>query len=139
MIGVAFGVLIALIACAGLVVMIVRKLKRPELNGLSPEKVKKLWAEIEQSAKQGNMGKKMALIEADKLLDNVLKAMMIPGDTMGERLKMAAYKYPKIREVWTAHKLRNQLVHETSFELSERDTKRALSDFERALKLVNVL
>lgn len=133
-----FGVLFAVLLLMGLVVSLVRKLQRPELNGLTPDKIKQLWVQIRQSAKQGKLGQKIAVIEADKLLDNVLKSLLIPGETMGERLKMAAYKYPRIKDIWPAHKIRNQLVHETSFEL-QGEAGWVLDDYEQALRLLRVL
>ena len=117
----------------------IRKLMRPELDGLNREQIAATWKEIQKTSDQGLIGAKVAIIEADKLLDHVLKAMLMPGETLGERLKMAAYKYPNIRKIWPAHKLRNQLVHESSSELTVRQAKGALSDYEAALKMLNVL
>lgn len=116
-----------------------RRLHRPEMHGLTPERVKQLWGEIEKMGSQGTMGAKLAVLEADKLLDGVLKSLMFPGETMGDRLKTAQYKYPNIRNVWPAHKLRNQLAHDVSFDLSARAAKQALRDFHAALQLLRVL
>lgn len=141
-----FGLLPSLIFAFVLVTLgglgfmqLVKSMRRPELFGLSREKIKETWEEIEASPEHGLMGAKLAVIEADKLLDGVLRSMAFPGETMGERLKTAAYKYPDITKVWPAHKLRNQLVHDSTFELSVGQAKRALKDFERALKTLNVL
>jgi len=129
-----------LLTVAGLVIAkVVRQVKKPELFGLSEEKVREMWDDIAKQADQSAMGAKMAVIEADKLLDHVLRSMVMPGETMAERLKAAAYKYPDIREVWSAHKLRNQLVHDHDFHLSQKRAQRALKDFEKALKVLNVL
>lgn len=133
--GFSLGLLVGVI----LLVWFLRKLKKPELEGISTQKVKALWEQIEHSAKQGKLGGKMAVIEADKLLDTVLKSMRFPGDTMGERLKAAGYKHPAIREVWTAHRVRNRLVHETDYELRDRDVRETLGDFKQALRELNVL
>ena len=95
-VAIAILVFFAVLMVIGLVVSVLRKLQRPELNGLTPDKIKQHWVQIRQSAKQGKLGQKIAVIEADRLLDNVLKSLLIPGETMGERLKMAAYKYPRV-------------------------------------------
>jgi hypothetical protein len=121
-------------------VMLVRKLiSRPELHGLTRDQVKKKWEEVERISSQGIMGAKMGIVEADKLLDGALKSMMMPGDTLGERLKVACYKYPELRKVWYAHKLRNQIVHEATFEISERQGRSAIQEYKKALKVINVL
>lgn len=117
----------------------IRKLMRPELDGLNREQIAATWKEIQKTSDQGLIGAKVAIIEADKLLDHVLKAMLMPGETLGERLKMATYKYPNIRKIWPAHKLRNQLVHESTVGISVRQAKGALNDYEAALKMLNVL
>jgi hypothetical protein len=118
---------------------IVASLRRPDMHGLSREKVLETWAEIEKSSGQGIMGAKLSVIEADKLLDGVLKSMLIPGETMGERLKAAQYSYPNIRNVWSAHKLRNQLVHDSAFEITSGQARRALRDFREALRTLHLL
>lgn len=87
----------------------------------------------------GDMGVKLAVIEADNLLDAALKSLVMPGDTLGERLKVACYKYPKLKNVWWAHKLRNNLVHDHSFRLHSSEAKRALGEFEKALKELKIL
>jgi len=107
--------------------------------GLTREEMLRRWTELRKTSQQSMMGAKLALLEADNLLDSALKSLMMPGDTLGERLRVAGYKYPKLREVWWAHKLRNQLAHDASSQISQREVARALDDFEKALKLLNVM
>lgn len=136
---IAAGVIIALVLIGMGVSTLKRLLTRPELFGLSREEVAARWVQLLATAKQGNMGAKVAIMEADTLLDSALKSMSMPGLTLGERLRVACYKYPKLENVWWAHKLRNQLVHEASFNLSTRQALSALEEYERALKTLNVL
>jgi hypothetical protein len=133
---------VALFLVFAFIVMIMvlrRLLSRPELRGMSREQIRKKWEEIERLSSQGIMGAKMSVVEADNLLDGALRSMMMPGDTMGERLKFAGYKYPELRKVWFAHKLRNQIVHESTFEISERQGASAVREYKKALKVINVL
>ncbi len=116
-----------------------RRLTRPEMYGLSRQEMRRRFDQVRKTSGQGMMGAKLAIMEADTLLDTGLKSIMMPGSTLGERLKVACYKYQKLQNVWWAHKLRNQLVHESSFELSQRQAKNALDEYERALKILNVL
>lgn len=98
------------------------------------------WTEIEASLNQpGELGRKMAVFEADKLLDMALKSLNMPGETLGERLKYAAYGYPQVRRVWWAHKVRNQLAHEATFALDARTARQAIRDFRRALELLGAI
>ncbi len=104
------------------------------------ESLRRRWAEIEDLVKQpGELPKKMALLEADKMLDLALKSLSMPGETMGERLKYAAYKYPDIRDVWWAHKLRNQLAHEATFDLSTREAVGAVAQFKKTLQMLGAI
>jgi len=143
----SLGKLVAVVLAAALALLvlrgIVRALRRlfaPTLRGMDRGAIKARWDEIERmAAAGGEMNLKMAVMEADKLLDHALKAMAIPGTTLGERLKFAAYKYPKIRNVWNAHRLRNQLAHEASAYLDPSYARKAVRDFKDALRILNVL
>lgn len=130
---------VALVIVGVAVQRIVASFRRPDMHGLTREKVRHAWDQIEKNSVHGLMGAKLAVIEADKLVDNVLKSMLIPGETMGERLKAAQYSYADIRKVWPAHKLRNQLVHDSAFEITQSQAKRALKDFYAALKTLRAL
>ena len=128
-----------LIAIITLFIVIRRMLNKPELHGLSREEILRHWTEIEKISTTGGMGAKMAIVEADKLLDGALKSMSMAGDTLGERLKFASYKYPELRKVWFAHKLRNQIVHEMTFEVSPSQARSAIHEYKKALKTIQVL
>ncbi len=134
--GIGFGILCLILVIIGLAQ---RALRRSRFQGMTRKEVQARWDEIDRIATQGRMGSKMAIVEADKLLDAALKSMMLPGETMGERLKAASYKYPKISHVWFAHKLRNQIVHETDFEVGNVHARSALHAFKKALQEIGAL
>lgn len=133
------GIAIALVALIILIRWIKKTFGRPELHGMSREQIQKRWDEIEKTAASGTLGAKMAIMEADKLLDAALKSMMMSGNTLGERLKFAGYKYPELRKVWNAHRLRNRIVHEASFEPGRAEVGAAIRDFKRALQTLKLL
>lgn len=81
----------------------------------------------------------LAVIDADKLLDQALKARRFKGKTMGERLVAAQREIKYNDEVWFGHKLRNKLVHESDIKLKERDVKDALLGIKAALKDLGAL
>lgn len=58
---------------------------------------------------------KQLLIQADVLVDHILKQGKVPGATMGERLKFLRPKMDKMayQHLWQAHIKRNELVHDT--------------------------
>lgn len=93
------------------------------------------WLKIENSLEKSDpKSYKLAVMEADKLLDRALKEMGIPGKTMGEKLKKIGDKLPEIKKVWQAHLLRNKIVHESDFEVDYAQARWALMTFRQTLK-----
>ncbi len=93
-------------------------LKRRSVSSVTEQKIKEEWRNISTLlAQKGPSQLKQALITADKTLDNALKDIAV-GETMGERLKAVKDRYDKnlYNKLWEAHKIRNNLVHETGYE-----------------------
>jgi len=81
----------------------------------------------------------LAVIDADKLLDDALKRSHYRGKTMGERLVSAQRDLSNNDGVWFGHKLRNRLVHESNVKLTEKVVKEALIGIRSALKDLGAL
>ncbi|MEK7619247.1 MAG: hypothetical protein AAB416_03355 [Patescibacteria group bacterium] len=131
------------VLCVALLVVVgfrLRKLfRREEFSGMSREDLTRRWSALEELAgKKDEMSMKVAIMEADKLLDYGLKSIGCSGSTLGERLKFIAYRYPKIQRVWPAHILRNKMVHDASFHLNHGEARRALKAFREALREIGV-
>ena len=77
---------------------------------------------------------RMAVIEADKLLDFILKSKGIKGKTLGERLKRSTRLIPNLNQVWFAHKVRNRLVHELESKTSRKEADQIVKIFQAAIK-----
>lgn len=111
-------------------------------GALDTQEIGKRWNDIQTSIGLGgatHFGS--AVVSADKLLDFVLRHKGYAGDTMGERLKSARDDLsPAVyHNVWQAHKLRNQLVHELQSEVMSYQAKEAISQFEAALRELGAL
>lgn len=131
---------IGIIILAVLIVFLKKAFRRTELYGMSKEEIKVKWKSIEEMAGANNeMSHKLAVMEADKLFDHVLKALGFGGSTLAERLKLAAYRYPNIRNVWPAHAARNRMVHEATYHLSGGTARDAIRRFRAALRELGVL
>jgi hypothetical protein len=76
----------------------------------------------------------LAIIDADKLLDQALKKHRYKGKTMGERLVSAQRVIKDNDAVWYAHKLRNRLVHEPNVRIKKKEAQTALTGFRQGLK-----
>jgi len=137
----SFWDVIIILAVVLIIILVIAYLvKRRPPEEIDIQKIKKKWQEIEELIKKDNEAMwRVAIIEADKLLDFVLKGLVMPGQTMGERLKVACAKHERLRQVWWAHKLRNNIVHEHDYKLRRGEARKAIRSFERALKTLRVL
>ncbi len=136
-----FGVAL-IVVIAGFFVMAKRSFGSKNRNDFRIEDREawaKRWAELEGWLSQGESHWQVAIIEADKLLDRVLKSMHLHGDTMGERLKFLTLTRTDLKFVWSAHLLRNRLAHESNFQLNRRMAAEALNTYKQALKKLGVL
>lgn len=124
---VLIGICLALV----LLLMVVTKLTHPKLN---KHHFQKRWSDVESET---NL--QMAVIKADSLLDEALRHAKIKGSTMGERLNNSRGLLRDINGAWSAHKMRNKLVHETINQLSDSEYKRSLRNFKKALKDLGAL
>jgi hypothetical protein len=105
---------------------------------LNQEFYQKKWSELLTRVKT-NDGMALAIIDADKLVDDALKKKHFKGKTMGERLVSAQRTLGDNDAVWFAHKLRNRLVHEQNVRLKKRDVQKALAGFRQALRDLGAL
>lgn len=93
------------------------------------------WLAIENTVSRDNQASwQVAIMNADKLVDQALRERRFKGQTMGERMKSAEKTWRNVNHVWGAHKIRNQLAHEVDTQLSYDITLRSLSAFKQALK-----
>ena len=77
---------------------------------------------------------KLAVIEADSMLDNILKRMGFGGESLGERLeKLTVASLPNIEDAKEAHKIRSNIIHDPAYKLSLDEAKRIIEIYEKAL------
>lgn len=114
-------------------------------RGLNKKFVQDKWQEIRVSLDQGNPHAfQSAVMEADKLFDYVLKAKVgvRKDQNMGERLRASQKMfgdYGIYQGVWSAHKVRNQMAHEASYELNSAIARGAIEQFEKGLRSLGAL
>jgi|SRR3989338_9838252 len=78
---------------------------------------------------------KFAIIEADKLIDDLLKSAGYSGETMGDRLiGMEKGQLESLDGLWEAHKVRNNLVHDVNYFLRYAEARRVVQLYERVLQ-----
>lgn len=107
---------------------------------LDVDKYRLKWMGIEKQLNRDDQSScTLAVLNADKLLDQALRERGVRGQTMGERMKTAKDSWSNANAVWGAHKLRNQIAHETDHHLSYEDARRAIAGFKQALKDIGAI
>lgn len=125
---------VIVVAAGALVVLFAGGLlARRRLPRLDRARFQARWEDVQHLCGKGETWP-LAVIDADKLLDEALKACRYKGKTMGARLVSAQRELSDNDGVWFAHKLRNKLVHEEMPRLYKRDVQAALRGFRKALK-----
>ena len=108
---------------------------------LPKKRAAKSWQTVEKHLFVGSEADlRLAIFEADKLLDEALKSAGFMGETLGEKLKQIdESKLANINEIWEAHKLRNKLAHELDFKLNRNTAERALAIYEQTFRDLGIL
>ncbi len=91
------------------------------------------WEHINQLMDSENEADwRMAIIEADIMLSDMVNRMQYPGETLGEQLKVIEKSdFNTIDNAWEAHKVRNKIAHEGSgMNLSRREARRVIGLYE---------
>jgi hypothetical protein len=102
---------------------------------LNKDKYQTKWLQISRSLVRDNHATyPLAVMNADKLLDQALKDRHYKGATMGDRMKSATKSWSNADYVWGAHKIRNKIAHEPDFDVSYDTAARTLAAFKQALK-----
>lgn len=77
---------------------------------------------------------KLAIVEADKLVDLALKQAGFPGDTFGDRLtNIPTGALISLDGLWWAHRVRNRVAHEMDYFLRYTEARQAVSYYEAVL------
>jgi rhodanese-related sulfurtransferase len=125
-------ILIVLFVAADIafVIYVLIKRKKRTLDASTIKTVHQNWPQITSRLDQDPSG---AVMDADKLLAYVLDKMGYSG-MMADKLKAAGSSFSDLDGLWSAHKLRNKVVHEVNIVITPKDSRRAIKSFERALK-----
>lgn len=122
------------IAAVALVLILVRFLRRR----ISPHKYLEKWQDLQKFCASKETWP-LAIITADKLLDEALKNKRLKGKSMGERLVSAQRTLSDNDGVWFSHNLAKKLIDEATIRLNQTDVKKSLLGVRQALKDLGVL
>ena len=115
------------------------ELKNQKAYGVG--KVEKKWLGITQRLETTNVADwKLAIIEAESLIEEILARMGLGGESFGDRLKkMDKSQLPSLDDLTQAHQVRQDIVHDPDYRLDFEQTTRVIGIYERALRELDAL
>jgi len=101
-----------------------------------PEMKNTRWAEVQRLVNSTSESDwKLAIIESDKMLDDLLGVLGYQGDTIGDKLlQIEKGDMQSLDDAWEAHKYRNRIAHESGFQISHRDAKKVIGLYENVFR-----
>ncbi len=99
------------------------------------------WKGIRAKAEEGSAeAMRIAIIEADGFVDDILKKLHYAGETFADRLSTFNPRTTAtLDRVWDAHRLRNDIVHTPGFEVTRDAVHIALDNYEAFLREIGGL
>ena len=84
---------------------------------------------------------RLAIIEADVILEELLHTLGFVGESVGDILKsIDKSEFLTIEDAWEAHRVRNAIAHSGgNFKLNQHETKRVISLFEKVFREFRVI
>ena len=102
--------------------------------------VRQAWDLIMRSAARGPEGKRLAVIDADRLVDKLLKDAGYEGEGALDRMRqLPTERVATAAGLMHAHRFRNRLVHEVGFAPGDNDLQGALDQYQAFLGEVGYL
>jgi len=79
---------------------------------------------------------KLAIIEADSMLEDLTDILELDGNNIGEKLKSTNKdKFKSLDDAWEAHIVRNKIAHEgLSFHITQREAQRIVYLYEKVFR-----
>ncbi len=113
--------------------------KRREL--VHTEVIRRQWeALIEKSESSPPDSLLQAIFQADEIIDEVLRAMDLPGEHIADRLESLSPETTKsLDRLWRAHSVKNNLTHTPGFTLTDHQARVVLGDYEAFLREIGVI
>ena len=116
----------------------IRGAQRRELKALTHQAISgedtenERWQEVlSYAASDDEELWRLAVIEADVMLDDMLEAAGYPQEELGAKLRnVERSDFRTIDQAWEAHKLRNVIAHEgSSYNITKREVQQAMEQY----------
>ncbi len=115
-----------------------RKAEREKaMNEAEGVSVNPRWKSVLEYLKSENPSDwKLAIMEADSMLEDLTDQLEFEGENLGERLKSTnKEKFKTLDNAWEAHIVRNRIAHEgLAFEITQREANRIVALYETVFR-----
>lgn len=118
--------------------MLFTSIRRLNSRKLKNEKILERWIKLQKNCATRKTWP-TAIIQADELLDDVLKCKGYKGKTTGERLVAAQHDISSNDGVWFGHKLSKEIGNKDVRTIKKQDVLNALAGIRQALKDLGAL
>lgn len=123
-----------------IITVLLRRAVRRWRFGDKRNDVARHWKAVEDLVSRGDeISLRMAIIQADAVLELALKTRNFSGETTGERLNSASKMYRQLESTFRARSLRNTLVHEAGAKVKNSTALWAIGEFKKALVVLGAL
>lgn len=114
----------------------VKKAEERKVENKAQNENRKWRKVIDHVSSENSSEWRLAIIEADILLGELLTKSGYKGEGIGEQLKsVEPSDFHTLNEAWEAHKVRNRIAHDGSeHPLSQREAKRVVGLYEQVFK-----
>lgn len=91
---------------------------------------------VEQATSEYEQNWRLAILEADIMLNELLDVLGYKGETMGDKMKQVdRANFNSIDQAWEAHRVRNSIAHEGSERLlNQREVRRVVGLYDKVFR-----
>ena len=110
--------------------------KGMDMPAVSKNKALKKWQNVKDRLKSGNVSQyKAAVLEADRIADDILSKIGYKGKNMAERLEQVKPgQLEHIEDLKNAHEVRNRIIYEKDFMIDKETAEKIIEVYEDLLK-----
>jgi len=108
---------------------------------MSKRRTLKAWKQIQKRLRSNKMNDlKLAVLETDKVLDEVLRMAGFPGKNLDECLELITpAQIENIEEIKQAHKFKNRIAIEPDFSITQNEAQISVDIYKKVFQDLNLI
>jgi len=101
----------------------------------------KAWKQIQERLKSPDQNNwKMAILEADHILNEILKMSGYLGDNLGEKLDiLTPAQLANIEDIKQAHSVRDKIAHDPADEIKRKKVDEVIAIYKESFRQLNLI